>query len=290
MAEPLIIGFDFGTTNSLITRILRNKAFPYLDEKQRPIPSVVSYEGLQVEAGASAKEKLGQAGLGVHGNIVRSPKAYLGDENIYFEGTQKRTVDVVSDLVRHVLNEAIEHPNDFPIEDLAGAVVTIPVDMQGYRRVALREAFSQANLRIIQFVHEPLAALYGHFRNQDNMAKISRTYDNQMILVFDQPSIFGDAYDIDLMLMMRSSRLINAFPDILPTFNQMYLALYVQALTVDGKYDALIGDAPTDTNLQLWAFGKKAPAKSQKLTITKKPTNPHSKPVFWERFTSSSDK
>ena len=185
MAESLIIGFDFGTTNSLITRILRNKAFPYLDEKQRPIPSVVSYEGLQVEAGASAKEKLGQAGLGVHGNIVRSPKAYLGDENIYFEGTQKRTVDVVSDLVRHVLNEAIEHPNDFPIEDLAGAVVTIPVDMQGYRRVALREAFAQANLRIIQFVHEPLAALYGHFRNQDNMAKISRTYDNQMILVFD---------------------------------------------------------------------------------------------------------
>ena len=84
-----------------------------------------------------------------------------------------------------MLNEAIEHPNDFPIEDLAGAVVTIPVDMQGYRRVALREAFAQANLRIIQFVHEPLAALYGHFRNQDNMAKISRTYDNQMILVFD---------------------------------------------------------------------------------------------------------
>ena len=78
--------------------------------------------------------------------IVRSPKA-IGDENIYFEGTQKRTVDVVSDLVRHVLNEAIEHPNDFPIEDLAGAVVTIPVDMQGYRRVALREAFAQANLQ-----------------------------------------------------------------------------------------------------------------------------------------------
>ena len=49
MAESLIIGFDFGTTNSLITRILRNKAFPYLDEKQRPIPSVVSYEGLQVQ-------------------------------------------------------------------------------------------------------------------------------------------------------------------------------------------------------------------------------------------------
>ena len=185
MAEHLIIGFDFGTTNSLITRILRDKAFPYLDEKQRPIPSIVSYEGLQVEAGASAKAKLGQAGLGVHGNIVRSPKAYLGDENIYFEGTQKRTVDVVSDLVTHVLNEAIEHPNDFPIDDLTGAVVTIPVDMQGYRRVALREAFAKANLRIIQFVHEPLAALYGHFRNQDNIAKISRTYDNQMILVFD---------------------------------------------------------------------------------------------------------
>ena len=83
--------------------------------------------------------------------------------------------------------------------------------------------------------------------------------DGRLLLVVDSPSKLGDAYDIDLMLMLRSSRLINAFPDLLPTFDQMYLALYVQELTIKGKFDALIGDAPTNDNLQLWAFGKNVP-------------------------------
>ena len=144
------------------------------------------------------------------------------------------------------------------------------------------EALQNGGFKFIPF--EAKGSIY----TEDGKSKELK--DGRLLLVVGSPSYLGDAYDIDLMLMMRSSRLINAFPDILPTFNQMYLALYVQALTVDGKYDALIGDAPTDTNLQLWAFGKKAPAKSQKLTIPKKTTNLHSKPGFWARFTSSSDK
>ena len=33
----------------------------------------------------------------------------------------------------------------------------------------------------------------------------------RMLFVLDDPSVFGDAYDIDLLLLLRSSRLINAF-------------------------------------------------------------------------------
>ena len=57
------------------------------------------------------------------------------------------------------------------------------------------------------------------------------------------------------MLMVKSSRLINAFPP-LPTFEQIGLAIYVQELKLKGKYDALIGDATTNENLQLWKFGE----------------------------------
>jgi hypothetical protein len=38
------------------------------------------------------------------------------------------------------------------------------------------------------------------------------------------------------------------------------LVLYVQELKLKGKYDALIGDATTNDNLQMWKFGQK-PAK-----------------------------
>ena len=70
------------------------------------------------------------------------------------------------------------------------------------------------------------------------------------------PSKLGNAYDIDLLLMLKSSRLINAFPQPLPSMKSISLAIYYQQLRLKGKFNALIGDAPTDDNLQMWAFGK----------------------------------
>ena len=81
--------------------------------------------------------------------------------------------------------------------------------------------------------------------------------EGQMLLILGQPSEFGDAYDIDLMLLVKSSRLLNDFPSPLSTFDQIGLAIYVQQLKLKGKYDALIGDATSNENLQMWKFGKK---------------------------------
>jgi molecular chaperone DnaK (HSP70) len=175
-----IVGFDFGTTNSLISVIRRSKPIHFLDEERRPIPSIVCYEGAQKILGREAKERLAQAGLGVHGNVVRSPKMYLGRDSVFVEGVERSPVDIVADVVGHVLREARSHD----LGDINGAVVTIPVDMQGGQRLALRNAFRLAGLRIVQFVHEPLAALYGLFRSQ-NLPAMLRRYDKKLVLVFD---------------------------------------------------------------------------------------------------------
>lgn len=177
-----VVGFDFGTTNSLISVVRGQRAISFLDDEQRPIPSVVCYEGVQKILGREAKERLAQAGLGVQGNIVRSPKMFLGRDSVFVEGTERSPVDIVSDVVRHVLHQAQSSARD--LGEIPGAVVTIPVDMEGYRRRALREAFMLAGLRIVQFVHEPLAALYGLFRDQD-LASMLRRYDRKLVLVFD---------------------------------------------------------------------------------------------------------
>ena len=102
--------------------------------------------------------------------------------------------------------------------------------------------------------------------------------EGQMLLVLGKPSEFGDAYDLDLMLLVKSSRLLNNFPTPLATFDQIGLAIYVQQLKLKGKYDALIGDATTNENLQLWKFGKK--------TGLEPPTNqsPESKKGFFKSF------
>lgn len=77
----------------------------------------------------------------------------------------------------------------------------------------------------------------------------------RMLLIMSNPSYFGDAYDIDLMLMIKTSGLLNSFPDPLPSFGRISLAIYSQELKLKGKYNALIGDAPTKEKLQMWQFG-----------------------------------
>ena len=77
----------------------------------------------------------------------------------------------------------------------------------------------------------------------------------RLILVLGNPSYLGSSYDIDLMLLLQSSKLINYFPTPINTFDQIGLALYIQQLKLKGKYNALIGDAHTNDELQIWAFG-----------------------------------
>jgi molecular chaperone DnaK len=177
-----VVGFDFGTTNSLISLIKGGRAINFLDNEQRPIPSIACYEGTEKIFGRDAKKRISEAGLGVKGNIVRSPKMYLDRESIFVEGVEKSPVDVVCDVVSYVVREARRSSRE--LSDLTTAVVTIPVDMDGARRRRLRSAFLQAGIRIVQFVHEPLAALYGFFRRQD-LAAMLRKYDKKPVLVFD---------------------------------------------------------------------------------------------------------
>ena len=174
-----IIGFDFGTTNSLISVVSGNRTIDYLDGI-RPIPSVVCYEGARTIVGRAARERLTHAGLGIQRNIVRSPKMYLGRDSVHIDGVERSPVDIVADVIRHVYDVAKQQQ----LKETTGAVVTIPVDMDGARRKALRQAFLRADLRVAQFVHEPLAALYGLFRTR-GLQEMAQEYDGKLLLVFD---------------------------------------------------------------------------------------------------------
>ena len=82
------------------------------------------------------------------------------------------------------------------------------------------------------------------------------TFRGRLTMVMGSPSKLGNAYDIDLLLLLKSSRLINSFPTPLPSMKRISLSIYAQQLRLKGKFNALIGDAPTDDNLQMWAFGE----------------------------------
>lgn len=177
------VGFDFGTTNSLITLIQGGRAISFNDDGL-PIPSLVVYEGSKTIVGREARARQSKAGLGVQGDIVRSPKTLLGRESIFVGGVERNPVDVVRDVVSHVRKYAIES-RIISKMNVDRAVVTIPINMEGRRRALLREAFRMAGMAIEQFVHEPLAALYGYLRSSGDSEAMVRRYDRQLMLVFD---------------------------------------------------------------------------------------------------------
>ena len=77
----------------------------------------------------------------------------------------------------------------------------------------------------------------------------------RLVLVLGDSDSLGNAYDFDIMLLLQSSLLFNAFESPPPTMKKIGLAVFAQQKTLKGKYNALIGDATSDKNLQMWVLG-----------------------------------
>lgn len=200
------VGIDFGTTNSLITVITRHAETGEIRPKcfvdvARPHPSVVRYEGEHVICGKKAREKLEKLGIGVLGNTVRGPKKLLGSEHINVEGRIMTPVKVIADYMKYLVSHARDNDID-QIADLTRAVVTIPVALDGRGRQALREAMLSAGVYVETFVHEPLAALYGYFKDQPDAQDVLAYYDGKIVLVFDWG---GGTLDLTLCKIINGS-------------------------------------------------------------------------------------
>jgi actin-like ATPase involved in cell morphogenesis len=178
-----VVGFDFGTTNSLASVVVGDTVITFLDNEQ-PIPSVVSFEGGKVEVGRKAHDKLTSAGLGVQGSTVRSPKTLLGRDEVFIDGVRRDPVQMVEAVLDHVRRFVLQTRAGQDLK-MDRVVATIPVNMEGRRRALLRQAFRQAGMSVVQFVHEPLAALYGYLRMSEGTPDLIRRYDGKLLLVFD---------------------------------------------------------------------------------------------------------
>jgi len=181
-----VVGFDFGTTNSLVSVVVGGKVIDVLHHADGlPFPSVVRYEGNRVIVGREAKDSVDLVKAGIHGNVVLSPKFLLGQEVVSVGGVERSPSEIVGEVIRHVKESALQSVSSEYLDGLNSAVVTIPVGMTGEKRAALREAFRIADVGIVQFVHEPFAALYGYFRSSKQVDALLAEYDRRHILVVD---------------------------------------------------------------------------------------------------------
>jgi len=180
-----VFGLDFGTTNSLISVVVGGRVISLTNQADDLAhPSVVWYNGAEVVVGRAAKQHLDHVGTGVIGDVIHSPKAFLGKgTNIHVGGVARDPTDVVAEILRFIQKDACDRR--LGNLDFSRAVMTIPVTMDGKARRELREAALKADIRVHQFVHEPFAALYGYLRSKADFERRIADLQNKLVLVVD---------------------------------------------------------------------------------------------------------
>ncbi|KQP91937.1 hypothetical protein ASF57_05505 [Methylobacterium sp. Leaf117] len=104
---------------------------------------------------------------------------------IYIDGRSVDPVDAVAEVLKHLKADAMKARERAPGSSLDRAVMTIPVDFGGPERRAMRQAARAAGVSVVQFVHEPVAALYGYLRSKDDFRQELARLEGRSILVFD---------------------------------------------------------------------------------------------------------
>ncbi|RPB19461.1 putative Hsp70 chaperone [Terfezia boudieri ATCC MYA-4762] len=184
LPEKTVIGISFGNTNSSIAftgpdgkaEIIAN------EEGDRQIPSVLSYVESEEYHGAQAKLHLVRNPT----NTVAYFRDYIGkkyadidptnshasahpievDGSTAFKIQEKNDAEPalvsVSEVTTRHLRRLITSATDFLGRDVNAAVVTVPTDFTDAQREALCVAAKAANLEILQFIHEPVAAVLAY--------------------------------------------------------------------------------------------------------------------------------
>ncbi len=182
-----IFGIDFGTTNSLASLVVGDRVLTLTDEETgRPHPSVIWYRGSDVVVGGEARKHLDLTEGGAPPGFVRSPKMALRRNGpIFVDGRPIDPTDAVAEVLKHLKADAGIGRERAPGNALKRAVMTIPVDFGGVERRALRQAARKADIGVVQFVHEPVAALYAYVRSQKDFKRELARLEGRFVLVFD---------------------------------------------------------------------------------------------------------
>lgn len=109
----------------------------------------------------------------------------------------------------------------------------------------MAQATSNGGLKII--------LLSGHAQIGTHADGAKTLRPGQILFIKGSPARFGDLFDLDLPLLLTTSRLVNAFPRPLPRQNHAKTSALIQQLNLKRSYQALIGDAPDDRTVQIWA-------------------------------------
>jgi molecular chaperone DnaK len=149
--KEILVGIDFGTTNTVITHFTNNKANILLDGIFKIIPSKIAkfngkiYCGNYIPINAS--------------NIIHSFKISIGDNTIFKFDSDNITYshhDLLVIFFKHLTEIIYQNLKNNNL--LIKAVITVPSNFNDNQREIIRSAYQAVGIKVIRIINEPSAA------------------------------------------------------------------------------------------------------------------------------------
>lgn len=176
-AAPKPIGIDLGTTNSLVARVVDGEAHCIVDaDGDFVLPSVVHYgkhgqiivgkeavllaESYPLDTIASVKRFVGRGANDPQTRRLGSyrfvPPATPQEERVIRFAVQGQVVNPVQ--VSAEILKALKRRAESQLQNVGGAVITVPAYFDDAQRQATKDAGRLAGLEVLRLINEPTAA------------------------------------------------------------------------------------------------------------------------------------
>jgi molecular chaperone DnaK len=166
----ILLGIDFGTTNTIISHFINNKSVPILDSVFKTIPSKIGKYNDKLYCGNYIPLTCQ--------NIIHSFKISIGEQitfNFNDEINYTHT-DLLIIFFKHLKDLIIR--NLKLKDELIKSVITVPSNFNDTQREIIKSSFEVIGIKVIRIINEPSAAALAYGLNHS-------TDTNDKILVID---------------------------------------------------------------------------------------------------------
>lgn len=165
--DEILVGIDFGTTNTIISYFLNNKSIPIHDGVFKTIPSKIAKYNDKFYCGNYIPINCQ--------NIIHSFKISIGENKTFIFDNKEYTHQ---DLLIIFFNHLKDLINKYLKNDIIKAVITVPSNFNDTQREIIKSSFENIKIQVIRIINEPSAASLAY-----GLVHSSSTSDN--ILVID---------------------------------------------------------------------------------------------------------
>jgi molecular chaperone DnaK len=167
----ILLGIDFGTTNTVITLLKNNKYIILTDNIFKKIPSKICFYNNKIYCGNYIPSECD--------NIIENFKIYNDDitlKNFILGNNKYNYTEILIIFFSHLYEIILNYlnNNDFIIK----AVITVPSDFNDNQREIIKKCFELVNINIIRIINEPSAGALSYCLNLS-------INDEEKILVID---------------------------------------------------------------------------------------------------------